>query len=214
MKDYYDILEVKTSASLPEIKRSFRRLAQQYHPDKNQNDPYASAQFNEIKEAYEVLTNPSKKEYYLQQRWFDQSIGKRKKEIVITPVAFLKQVLELEKYVATIDVFRMDKVGMEAYITNLLKNESVSQLNQFNESEIIAQMVQSILRTISSLPYKNIQPVITQLEKLTLDNEHTKNQLSIFSLKAKRKFIKEKYTLLFIISITIILCLLIFLSGH
>lgn len=214
MKDYYDILEVKTSATIPEIKKSFRRLAQQYHPDKNQNDPYASSQFNLIKEAYEVLTNPSKKEYYLQQRWYDQSIGKRKKEVTITPVAVLKQSLELERYVAKLDVFRMDKPGLEAYITDLLTNDRINQLKQFDESETISQIVQSILRTINSLPYKNSQTIITQLEKLTQGNDYARNHLSMFSLKTKRKFIKEKYTLLFIISITIILCLLIFWAGR
>jgi DnaJ-class molecular chaperone with C-terminal Zn finger domain len=68
-----------------------------YHPDKNPNDKYAEAQFNEIKEAYEVLTNPVKKENYLQQRWYNQSIGKRRTAETITPVSILKLVLELER---------------------------------------------------------------------------------------------------------------------
>ena len=61
LKDYYKILEVETSADLLEIKKAYRKLALQYHPDKNHNDPYATAQFSAIKEAYEVLTNPAKK---------------------------------------------------------------------------------------------------------------------------------------------------------
>lgn len=40
-----------------------------YHPDKTGADTYSAAHFNEIKEAYEVLTNPAAKEQYLQQRW-------------------------------------------------------------------------------------------------------------------------------------------------
>ena len=65
LKDYYNILSIEPSATLSEIKKAYRKLAHQSHPDKNQNDPYASALFAEIKEAYEVLTNPTKKEYYL-----------------------------------------------------------------------------------------------------------------------------------------------------
>lgn len=79
LKDYYRVPEIEPSASFPEIKKAFRKLAHQYHPDKNQHDPYAFAQFAAIKEAYEVLSNPAKKEYYLQQRWYNQSTGKRKK---------------------------------------------------------------------------------------------------------------------------------------
>ena len=89
LKDYYSILEIESSATQAEIKKAFRKLAHQYHPDKNQHDPYANAQFVEVKEAYELLTNPAKKEYYLQQRWYEQSIGKKKKQDIITPVTVL-----------------------------------------------------------------------------------------------------------------------------
>jgi len=58
LKDYYQILQIEPHSTFAEIKQAFRRLALIYHPDKNPNDKYAEAQFNEIKEAYEVLTNP------------------------------------------------------------------------------------------------------------------------------------------------------------
>ncbi len=77
LKDYYTILELSPSASAGEIKKAYRRLAHQYHPDKKNNDPYAAAQFATIKEAYETLSNPSRKDHYLQQRWYAQSIGKK-----------------------------------------------------------------------------------------------------------------------------------------
>jgi hypothetical protein len=63
MKDYYQILKVKREASELEIKRSYRRLAIQYHPDKNP-DPSAEEQFKEISEAFEVLSDPAKKASY------------------------------------------------------------------------------------------------------------------------------------------------------
>ena len=61
VKDYYKTLKVPAQASIEEIKKAYRLLAQQHHPDKNNNDPYAVAYFSEIKEAYETLTNPVKK---------------------------------------------------------------------------------------------------------------------------------------------------------
>jgi len=122
IKDYYKILELPPSATQKEIKTAYRRLAHQYHPDKSGNDLYAAAQFEIVKEAYEVLSDPSKKEYYLQQRWYNQSIGKKRTETVITPVTVLKQVLELDKYVSTLDVHRMDKEGLYNYICDILSD--------------------------------------------------------------------------------------------
>ncbi len=213
LKDYYSILEVETSASVKDIKKSYRKKALQFHPDINQNDPYATAQFNEVKEAYEVLTNPTKKEYYLQLRWYNQSINNRKKQDAITPVTILKQSLELEKYVSTLDVFRMNKPGLEQYIMELLSNERTDQLKQFNEPEIIVQIVAIILRTINSLPLKFCDKILSQLIRLSENNQIATQQINSYSIKANRKHLREKYSLLLIITITIILCLVIFLAG-
>ena len=159
LKDYYQLLELKPSATLPEIKKAYRKLALLYHPDKNQNDPYAAARFTAIKEAYEVLTNPAKKEYYLQQRWYEQSTGKRKTQDIITPVSVLKQSLELEKYVSGLDVFRMDKQGLKDYILGLLPDSVIEQLKTFNEPETNSQIISIILRAMRPLPNLYIKDI-------------------------------------------------------
>lgn len=64
-KDYYETLGVSKSASESEIKKAYKRLAMKYHPDKNQdNKAEAEEKFKEVKEAYEVLTDPQKKAAY------------------------------------------------------------------------------------------------------------------------------------------------------
>jgi len=62
--EYYDRLGVKTDASTDEIKKSYRKLAIKYHPDKNPGDTAAEEKFKEISEAYEVLSNAEKREQY------------------------------------------------------------------------------------------------------------------------------------------------------
>jgi curved DNA-binding protein len=63
-KDYYDVLGVSKSASQGEIKKAFRKLARQYHPDVNKDDPNAEERFKEINEAHEVLGDPDKRAKY------------------------------------------------------------------------------------------------------------------------------------------------------
>ena len=64
MKDYYQILEITPEASEEEIRRSYRRLAMQYHPDRNPDKPDAEEKFKEIAEAYGVLTDSVKRSQY------------------------------------------------------------------------------------------------------------------------------------------------------
>ncbi|MCC6614756.1 MAG: J domain-containing protein [Anaerolineae bacterium] len=63
-KDYYKILGVERGASETEIKKAFRRLAKQYHPDHNPDNPQAEARFKELNEAYEVLGDVKKRAQY------------------------------------------------------------------------------------------------------------------------------------------------------
>ncbi len=63
-KDYYQILGVPRTATEKEIKKAYRKLARQYHPDANPNDPNAEEKFKEINEAYEVLSDPEKRKKY------------------------------------------------------------------------------------------------------------------------------------------------------
>jgi curved DNA-binding protein len=63
-KDYYSILGVDKNASDKEIKKAYRKLANQYHPDKNQGDKVAEEKFKEVNEAYQVLSDPEKRKKY------------------------------------------------------------------------------------------------------------------------------------------------------
>ncbi|MBT5633529.1 MAG: J domain-containing protein, partial [Nitrospina sp.] len=63
-KDYYSILKVSQNSSQEEIKKSFRNLALELHPDHNPDDPESEEKFKEVTEAYGVLSDPLKKNEY------------------------------------------------------------------------------------------------------------------------------------------------------
>ncbi len=63
-RNYYDILDVPRSATVEEVKRAYRRLARKYHPDVNPGDKFAEEKFKDVSEAYEVLSDPVKRQQY------------------------------------------------------------------------------------------------------------------------------------------------------
>ncbi len=63
-RDYYDILGLKRGASAEEVKKAYRTLSKELHPDKHKGDKAAENRFKEVNEAYEVLNNPQKKQAY------------------------------------------------------------------------------------------------------------------------------------------------------
>ena len=63
-RDYYEVLGVQKGASKDEIKKAYRKLAMEHHPDKNPGNPTAEAKFKEASEAADVLTDDSKKARY------------------------------------------------------------------------------------------------------------------------------------------------------
>ncbi len=64
MKNYYEILGVEKTTDEEEIRRCYRKLAMEYHPDRNPDNPGAEERFKEIAEAYGVLTDPAKRREY------------------------------------------------------------------------------------------------------------------------------------------------------
>lgn len=79
-RDYYEVLGVSKTASDKDIKKAFRNLAKQYHPDTNPDIPQAEAKFKEINEAYSVLSDPEKRAKYDQfgqnfQQWGQGAAG-------------------------------------------------------------------------------------------------------------------------------------------
>ena len=209
LKDYYKTLELEPSAALQEIKKAYRKLAHQYHPDKNNDDPYSIAHFNEIKEAYEILTNQAKKDNYLQQRWYNKASANTNTQELITPFSILKRALEFEKYTAALDVFRMDRESLFDYMNELLSEETINKLLQFDEPDINQQIMQTLLKPIRFLKYENAVLLTDKLSKFTASNNQSQTLISSTLLQIKQKEKWQQYKWIVIVLITAALCILI-----
>ena len=78
IKNHYQILGISRNADSKEIKKAYKKLAVQFHPDKNSGDKYFEERFKEIQESYEILTNQQKKSEY--DRLYDSFYSNKQKD--------------------------------------------------------------------------------------------------------------------------------------
>ena len=213
LKDYYDILELPPSASTEEIRKSYRRMAMAYHPDKNGNDPYAAAQFAIAKEAYEVLTDPTRKNLYLQERWLAKSSGNMKAVPILNPENFLRQLIARERAVAQMDNHRMNKTGLLEELLQLFPGEVVEMLNRFGELRINSEVVRLAIRCAAQLDYNAKSQLYKQLERI--DTEPGISETLVSNLRKQQHAEKwdraQIWLLLFVVTA---ICILIFMVGR
>lgn len=214
VKDYYKILEVPPSANISEIKSAYRKLAKQYHPDIQSNNPYASARFTEIKEAYEVLSHPNKKEKYLQQRWYQQSLGKRNPQDILTPESVLKQVLELERYISRLDHFRTDHPGLKQYLSDIFPDAVIDRLHSFEDPEMLRQIVKIILRIVKPMNKMYGEDILRVLRKFAKNDRVILNEINNYILQHHKKIQNEKNIIILVFVLTILITLIIYLAAR
>ena len=212
-KDYYKTLELPPHATLEEIRKAYRRLALTYHPDRNPG-PYTASQFREIKEAYDVLTNPVKKDLYLQERWFNQSLGKRKAADPVTPVSILRLSLELEKYVSTLDAHRLNKEGLLHYVRDMLSDETIEKLRSFDERDVNVQIVITLLDAMKPLPFRFLVAGAERLRRLAGEDEGAHRRVNETIRAAKKRFLWDRYKIVVMFLFAILVCLLIYYTSR
>ncbi len=185
-----------------------------YHPDKNNQEPYAMLRFNEIKEAYETLINPRKKEAYLQERWLSKAKGQTVGMDMITAPNILIESLELNKAIATMDAYRMDYDTIAKRISTLLNNEVIAQLLALKETDIHQSIISTLLKATSPFPYQQTEEAVTQLRKLADEQPFLIKKIEQVLQQKKQKEFWLKLKNVLVLLLTILICLMIYFASH
>lgn len=180
MTDYYKILEVSHLASMAEIKKSYRRLALKYHPDKNPNNKYAESKFKEISEAYRILSDQKTRDNYdfkyssqkNSEKTQTSQSSSQKSEIKVTPEIILKFVQELKIQIKAVGRNRINPYSVYNRLEELLSQEIADYLKKVDDLKINRRIIEEYCVCCKYLPYKKFQRLIPQLVYLAgTDNE-------------------------------------------
>ena len=209
-KDYYRILNVKSNASAGEIKHSYRALAMKYHPDRNPHDTLAAAVFSEVAEAYKILSNTESRRQYNYQRYYTAVQEYSKPAETIETLLF--QALLLKSQVAGADPYRFNKDALLYSIKQLLPGDIGALLK--TDPSLSKQFMEAVAACCNRLLSVQITEISKLLEPLYTQHPWLRSQMEGLRISHQKKERWEKYKVVLVIVIALVLCILIFLSAN
>lgn len=167
MKDYYYFLGISHDASEEDIKKSYRKLSLKYHPDKNENDDFFADRFREIQEAYETLSDRSRRKTYDQnlenhQKSFRYNVPPSIKTFTANKIHAKKgEEIIVNWQTSNADIVKVLPFGLEkAY------GERIFKITEFKDGKF-----QILLHATNSLLHKTVVQGITITEVFESDGE-------------------------------------------
>jgi len=209
VKDYYLILGVKTGADIPAVKRAFRKLAMQYHPDKTGNSPANTHHFREIQEAYQTLSDPYKKEQYLYNRWLEKSMGHQLDQ-ALSADEILQLFLKAEQYLSQTDFYRTDKRHLYHQILSTFSEKRLQTILDANHPLQINTTLQLAMRLCNRLNANQSTALQEHFKHLLEQDETSRMSWEKMIFEQKQHASKEKWRLPLLLLITLAICLAIY----
>lgn len=201
-------MDVKPTATTTEIKKSYRRLVMKYHPDKNPGDSIAEAAFKAIAEAYEILSNPTKRQAYDYKNIHSYT---NKEPPAVTRDSIAKSVAKLQQTVAAADPFRTNTDALYFQVQQILTADNIAILKKENDEYANRQLVAQLLQCSRLLPFAQANKICELLLQIAGRDETAVSSINSFLQSTYRSNQWDKYKALVAIIAAIILCLIIFL---
>jgi molecular chaperone DnaJ len=213
LKDYYKILELSPGATIADIKKSFRRLALLYHPDRNFGSNLHEAKFKEIKEAYEILSDAKQRQEYNSRRREQSQTEKKKTYRQPTAQIILNEAVEFRKKISALDPARMNRRALYHHIQHLLAIQNILIIKHTNDPKINTHFVDEILTCSRFLHFPQVQKICNQLTQLAGTDNETYKKIYQFSRQSRIHTYWDKYKFLAAVIVAFILCILIYLLS-
>ena len=210
--NYYTILKVEPYASYEEIKSSFRKLALKCHPDINPGNKLAELTFKQILEAYEILSDKTKRESY-HSKYFNAHSYNYVKQKKITVQSILDEAAQLKKVVENTNSYRINTTAVSIELKEILSEKNILLFVNEQDTMLNCKLITILIFICNSLSYNFIKKISGQLFLLATDNKKIENTIKDFLKRKKRDAFWEKYKALAAIIITILLALIIFFIG-
>lgn len=205
-KDYYQALQIPPSASAAQIRKAYRKLAMEVHPDKN-NTQQASAQFVMISEAYAVLSNPVQRKKYDQARFARQQATRR---IATTPEEIRLMGHELVQRIKKNNPDRINRDRLVHDLQAVLSVYHIQLLEKYKDEQKNELLVNDMLFCIQYLEWKHCMQFADTLREINGLNNISIDRIDSFLTTYKRNYYWNRYKILVALVIAIVTCLLIY----
>jgi curved DNA-binding protein CbpA len=212
VKDYYKLLKIAHSADLNTIKKAYRQLAMQYHPDKHGDNQSTHFYFQEIQEAYEVLSNPEKRENYHYKIWLEKAQG-HELDTALSTDQIIQLFIHTERAIHETDSFRRNNEQLTEILISLYSNNRLELIAETNDNSLETTTLQLAIQSSSSLSSVAQLKLIHQLNPI-LKKHPQMHEIWMQQINTRIKKEKiEKLKVPIVILTTILLCLAILLLS-
>jgi molecular chaperone DnaJ len=211
-KNHYQVLDIPVNASLSEIKKAYRRLALVFHPDKHPDPMIAIPKFNEIKDAYQVLVDPTRRREYDREFQF-QKYQQKEAPLASEADQVLQLCKELWVSIKKQDPFRMDQDFLYYQITQLLSSHHIRLLNNKANPILDQEIIVYLMDCSQALPFDKKRHLAQTWQMIARDNVENLARIQTYLKQAQIWSIWENYKPHLALGIAIVVCIIIYFLG-